>query len=88
MEEAADRYCPDNRGKYNDWGDLVTDQESCQKQCELDNECIGISYGSVDRVFTNWCFICMSDNLEYFGYQFAFYRKPGNNFILFYTNAI
>ena len=77
-EEAADQYCPDNRGKYSNWGNLVTDQESCQKQCELDNECIGISY-SHDSVFTDWCFICISDKLKAFGHQFGFYRKTGKN---------
>merc|ERR1712062_248036 len=83
VEERPDHYCKDHRPKYGylgDWGDLVTDQISCQKQCELDNECIGISYCHSVRykqTFKSWCFICTSDkNIVPFRYQFGFHRKP------------
>ena len=64
----------------------MTDQESCQEQCELDNGCIGISYGHGGRTFSSWCYICMSDNFG-FRLEVGFYGKPGKEFILSYINA-
>ena len=73
-EETAGRSC----FGYDIWGDSVEDQKSCQKQCQLDGKCIGISY-SQDPVFKDWCLICHDDILTAApGFGFGFYRKPGN----------
>ena len=60
------------------WGDLVKDQASCQAQCEIDSQCIGISY-SHNAVFKDWCFICHDEELwdGLSGHGFGFYRRLG-----------
>ena len=78
-QESPGKVCTIREG-YNSWGNLVTDQESCQSQCELDDKCIGIGY-SQDPLVNDWCFICHDDdNLVHFDYSFGFYRRLGNIF--------
>ena len=80
-EEASDKYCLDYKGSANTWGSSVTDQQSCQQQCEMDSECVGIGY-SHDSVYTgaiHWCYICPSDTKLLFAADFGFYRRPGSS---------
>ena len=55
---------------------MVKDQATCQAQCELDSQCIGIAY-SHENPFQDWCFICPDDELSDFAYGFGFYRRLG-----------
>ena len=86
-EEAPGKYCITRRTGYDSWGDLVKDQATCQAQCELDSQCIGIAY-SYENPFEDWCFICLDDELWDFGYGFGFYRRLGITFtviLLYFT---
>ena len=86
-EEAPGKYCISRRTGYDSWGDLVKDQATCQAQCELDSQCIGIAY-SYENPFEDWCFICLDDELWDFGYGFGFYRRSGITFtfiLLYFT---
>ena len=86
-EEAPGKYCRTRRDGYDSWGDLVKDQATCQAQCELDSQCIGIAY-SHESPFEDWCFICPDDKLSDFGYGFGFYRRLGITFtviLLYFT---
>ena len=78
-EEVSDHYCSNHKGCSNCGDGLVFNQVSCQKKCELDKECVGISY-SYTRGFTNWCFICVRENLTPYGNKFGFYRRKGKNY--------
>ena len=86
-EEAPGKYCRTRRDGYESWGDLVKDQATCQAQCELDSQCIGIAY-SHESPFEDWCFICPDDELSDFAYGFGFYRRLGITFtviLLYFT---
>ena len=87
-EEAPGKYCRTRRDGYESWGDLVKDQATCQAQCELDSQCIGIAY-SHESPFEDWCFICPDDELSDFAYGFGFYRRLGITFtvILLYLTV-
>ena len=76
MEEEPDHHCINYKGEFSTWGNLVSDQESCQKQCEADSKCVGISYSSVSAL-TSWCYICTHDILVRDYQIFGFFRKPG-----------
>ena len=85
-EEAPGKYCRTRRDGYDSWGDLVKDQATCQAQCELDSQCIGIAY-SPESLFKDWCFICLDDELSDL-YGFGFYRRLGITFtviLLYFT---
>ena len=71
-EEVEDKYC-DNYMKpaTND----TENQQTCQELCEENNACIGMSY-SYKESQTNWCYICLDDNLSTATDNVAFYRKP------------
>ena len=73
-EEVQDHICSNFRNKRR----LVSDQISCQKKCELDNECVGISYS---HNLTSWCVICFNRYLIQSRLKFGFYGKPGMNFL-------
>ena len=72
-EEVQDHICSNFRNKRR----LVSDQISCQKKCELDNECVGISYS---HNLTTWCVICVNRYLIQSHLQFGFYGKPSKNY--------
>ena len=73
VKEASGKVCPSS-DRLSDGP--VTDQQSCQLQCELNQDCIGIAYSQLSH-FNDWCFICFTDTLSDFGHQFGFYRRPG-----------
>ena len=71
-EEVSDHICSNFRNKRR----LVSDQISCQKKCELDNECVGISNS---HNLTTWCVMCVNRNLIQSQLQFGFYGKLSKN---------
>ena len=91
IEEAPGKTCKIRDG-YDAWGDLVKDQASCQAQCEIDSQCIGISY-SHNSVFKDWCFICHEEELwdGLSDHGFGFYRRLGIIFtviLLWFTRLL
>ena len=83
-EEATGQCCFDYMSSrhilstYSNWAGLVTDQQSCMQQCEMDSDCIGIIY-SERSAFVDWCFICTCESRELDTFGFGFYRNPGKN---------
>ena len=55
---------------------IEPDRGECQKLCEQNTDCVGISYTNSD-LYNDVCYICLADILtsDYDG--FSFYRKPG-----------
>ena len=73
-------HCSTYKGTAHNYGNgVVTDLASCQRQCETESDCIGISY-SLNSGFSDWCYVCTSDDLVQdilVTLPFGFYRKPG-----------
>ena len=57
--------------------DLVENQKDCQEQCELVDECVGITYSNLPGNF-RYCYICSNDELKDASNGFSFYRRQGN----------
>ena len=65
------KYCDDNKMAYID-----PDKMKCQRRCEQDANCIGISY-TYNDTFDFLCYLCFEDSLWDDRFGFNFYRKPG-----------
>ena len=72
-EVAKNMFCTNHISLTN-----VSRQLECQRQCELADECVGISY-SHKAENTHYCFVCKDFNLTIATNDFGFYGKPGNS---------
>ena len=54
------------------------DKLVCQKLCEQNENCIGVSHTDNELYeFTSVCFVCLDDSVVPNDYDFKLYRKPG-----------
>ena len=64
-------YCKNNNEYLNE-----PNKHSCQKICQDDENCVGVSYTNNGQ-FSNICYVCLNETLESNAYGFNFYKKPG-----------
>ena len=69
--ESYDENCNGNNLKY-----TQPDRLECQKLCELNADCVGISYTS-SEMHQAVCYVCLDDILTSDNDGFDFYRKEG-----------
>ena len=73
--EAYARTCDGNNIKHTE-----PDRLECQKLCELNADCVGISYTN-SELYQDVCYVCLDDILTSDNDGFDFYRKEG----MYYT---
>ena len=71
-EEVKDKVCENFGEKI---FDDVSSQQECQQRCIGKIGCVGISY-SHDDDESEYCYVCMDDNLKKSRNNFGFYRRP------------
>ena len=69
--EAYARTCDGNNIKH-----IEPDRLECQKLCELNTDCVGISYTN-SELYQDVCYVCLDDILTSDNDGFDFYRKEG-----------
>ena len=69
--ESYYHYCRVNKISY-----TQPDKIECQKLCEQNGNCVGISYTNNGKD-THICYVCLDDTLSNSNAGFNFYRKPG-----------
>ena len=72
QEEVKDKYCANYAPNHN-----VSSQQECQRRCVEKIGCVGISYSHIDNSQSNYCYVCMDDDLTAASNNFGFYRRPG-----------
>ena len=82
-QDGENKYCTGHQLANSD---DVENQKSCQNQCELVNECVGITYSNKPGN-TKYCYICLNDELRDASNGFNFYRRQGYNIMLLKTNT-
>ena len=69
--ETNGKYCKANKVRQTE-----SDKMECQKLCEWNANCVGISYTNGEQ-YNDVCYVCLDDNLESTCCGFNFYRRPG-----------
>ena len=72
-QDGENKYCTGHQLANSD---DVENQKSCQNQCELVDECVGITYSNKPGN-TKYCYICLNDELRDASNGFNFYRRQG-----------
>ena len=72
-QDGENKYCTGHQLANSD---DVENQKSCQNQCELFDECVGITYSNKPGN-TKYCYICLNDELRDASNGFNFYRRQG-----------
>ena len=67
-KEISNKYC-----KSNIYDGKVYGQLACQKLCEADSGCVGVTW---TQAVSSGCFICQDDMLSNSGNDYGFYRRP------------
>ena len=59
--------------------DAVENQKDCQDQCELVNDCVGITYSNRPGN-SKYCYVCLNEELRDASNGFSFYKRQRNNY--------
>ena len=76
---SKDLWLPESYYQYcsgSNVGATERDKIKCQKLCEQNINCVGISYTN-NKKYDHVCYVCLNDTLSRDAYGFNFYRKPG-----------
>ena len=69
--ETNDKVCTSNNVRH-----IEPDQYECQRHCENNADCVGISYSNAEN-YRHLCFVCFDDILIANDHGLNFYRHPG-----------
>ena len=73
IEEVPNQSCQADRISHN----YIYSQIECQALCEVDNDCVGISWSIKEG--THWCHVCKNDIIYNAVNNYGFYRKQSGN---------